>query len=654
MAIFSPDTFDPLKRYISVRIGQGVPLVHADVNELDDIRNFEVRAFLKWFVGDGVPEGSDAFSIAALAAPASDFTIEAGAAAVPAGLDNISTGLGFVGRCLVDGLDAVITKDVNFTDQDLFVNKAGSAQHAADWGVPVVPALPDVDATVLIYLDVWDRLVTPDEEGKLIFPGLGTESAARRRREWVVRWTSAAAVPAFGGAEFIAGHSYYALAGLKRRAANPVVATADVTDLRERRLLVPPASLIEDMLGTTPTRYRQGLDRPTVSIREAVNALMRGELPSTDDTPLAPAAAQDFMSFSFTVAAENVVALWHSRRAANVNQVFLTQWPVHLPGAASTSLPAQITTGPTPHAAPSSVLLPGGDLVVAYETAQQDITAKRGAPNGLAGASEIVVSAAAGGITGRQPFAVLAGDLVVFFWQASDGTTRTWRYRRWRHTDNTFVDAAPLQLSATNAAALSGGLGDFHAAVDGNGDVWAAFRADELNNNAVSIHLVRLRPLTIQLDEQTLSTGGTNEQPFVLVDGAEAVWVFWRSGSDPATAVSYQKIALPPPATWPVMPPPTAVTGAASARPSAVRDAEGPVWLFWSQLTGIGTVRAVWLQRYLKSTNSWGAARQLTGSAAVDDQPYAVLGPGGVVLLFWLSNRSGNLDIYSKQFITAL
>ena len=54
MGNFSRDTFNSLKHYVSVRLQQGVPIVDADWNEMDDIRRYELRAFLKWFVGDGV------------------------------------------------------------------------------------------------------------------------------------------------------------------------------------------------------------------------------------------------------------------------------------------------------------------------------------------------------------------------------------------------------------------------------------------------------------------------------------------------------------------------------------------------------------------------------------------------------------------------
>src|SRR5215831_13343511 len=94
MAVISASTFDPLRRYVSTRLAQGVPIVDADWNEMDDIRKFEVRAYLKWFVGDGVPHGNDGFRIAASAtAEAGDFVILAGAIPAPSGSTNVDIGL---------------------------------------------------------------------------------------------------------------------------------------------------------------------------------------------------------------------------------------------------------------------------------------------------------------------------------------------------------------------------------------------------------------------------------------------------------------------------------------------------------------------------------------------------------------------------------
>jgi hypothetical protein len=653
MAVFSPDTFDPLKRYISVRIGQGVPLVHADLNELDDIRNFEVRAFLKWFVGDGVPEGSDAFNITALAAPAaSDFTIEAGAAAAPVGLDNISAGLGFVGRCLVDGLDAIITTNLRFTDQDLFVNKAGSAQLAVDWSVPVVPVLPNVNGSVLLYLDVWDRLVTPDEEGTLIFPGLGTESAARRRREWVVRWTNAPTVPAFPGADFIAGHSYYGLARLIRRAADPVVVTADITDLRERRLLVPPASLIEDMLGTTPTRYRQGLDRPAVSLREAVNALMRGELPSSQDAPIAPHASNDDMSFAFDFDGPDLSAYWHSDRAGAVDQVFAVRWPQGNPAAAATTPPQQLTVGAVPHRLPQSVQLPGGDTLVVYETNVRDIHYKRGPhPAAIAAAAEVAV-ATNPAVFERHPFVVRNGNQLVFFWHSATGPR--WVYRRrqyaadFNEATGAWLDAAGVELSPLPPVAASTSAGEFYAVSLAN-RVYATFRTA-----TDDIAVVALDPAAAAIQNWAgllFTTAAQDQQPVLVTNGGNSVWVVWRAGD---TGIFQERLDVPAD-TWAgagTLVPGTDAPGNADSRPTVVADSTGALWLFWVSNRS-GTLD-IWVIRRNPVTGGFGEPRQVVAAAGTDDIPFARVDPAGVIWLFWRSQRTGNFDLYFKRLITVV
>src|SRR5215211_8189603 len=117
MAVITPDTFNALRRYVSVRLQQGVPLVDADWNELDDIRRFELRAFLRWFVGDGVPDAGDGFRIRSVAA-ADDIEISAGVTAPGDPLQ--------FGRLLVDGLEVMIGTSVNFKSQPLYFSVTGA------------------------------------------------------------------------------------------------------------------------------------------------------------------------------------------------------------------------------------------------------------------------------------------------------------------------------------------------------------------------------------------------------------------------------------------------------------------------------------------------------------------------------------------------
>lgn len=68
MGNFSRDkTFDKKKHYVGIRLQQGVPLIDADWNEQEDLRRDALEDFLKWFIGNGVPDGTDGFRIEALA-----------------------------------------------------------------------------------------------------------------------------------------------------------------------------------------------------------------------------------------------------------------------------------------------------------------------------------------------------------------------------------------------------------------------------------------------------------------------------------------------------------------------------------------------------------------------------------------------------------
>ena len=54
MGNFSRNTFNPNKNYVGVRLQQGVPLVDADWNELDDVIRNEIYSGLGQAFPDGV------------------------------------------------------------------------------------------------------------------------------------------------------------------------------------------------------------------------------------------------------------------------------------------------------------------------------------------------------------------------------------------------------------------------------------------------------------------------------------------------------------------------------------------------------------------------------------------------------------------------
>jgi hypothetical protein len=243
MAVITSSTFDPLRNRVNVRLQQGVVIVDADWNELDDVRKFEMRAYVKWFVGDGIPDGSDGFRIDSTGAT-DDFIIRAGASAAPAGASNVEIGLRYTGRAVADGLDVIIAADVQYKAQALFTAPGPG-------GIPQIAAIPVVAGPVLAYLDIWERLVTSQEDPTLVLAGLGTESCARIKREWAVRTRAGTTVPGATDSDFIAGHSYLPLSQINRKLSAPnsaaPIAAGDLTDLRHKALTL---SAMETRLAT--------------------------------------------------------------------------------------------------------------------------------------------------------------------------------------------------------------------------------------------------------------------------------------------------------------------------------------------------------------------------------------------------------------------
>ncbi len=218
MGNFSRNTFNRLKHYVSVRLQQGVPIVDADWNEMDDIRRYELQAFLKWFVRSGVPLGNDGFRIQYMEVN-DNFRIRGG--------DGTPEG---AGRCLVEGWDVIIESDTTYIDQPLYNNTT----LATAWGVKPVPPLnvPTTARTDQVYLDVWEREVTAqDDFAHLVNPVIGMETSVRIKREWVVRVVEGGGDPAA-----VPGHIYYPLAELRRKAGDGAISTGTIIDLRDNDL----------------------------------------------------------------------------------------------------------------------------------------------------------------------------------------------------------------------------------------------------------------------------------------------------------------------------------------------------------------------------------------------------------------------------------
>ena len=640
MAVITASTFNPLLAHVNVRLQQGVPIVDADWNLQDDIRKFELRAFLKWFVGDGVPDGNDGFRIAA--GDTNSFKIKAGNQGPSGSLPNDEAALRQVGRFITDGLDVFLRSDLEFTAQPLHQDQPGAAALATRLGVPVIARLttPNASQTVRVELDVWERLLTPDERPDLIHTALGVETCARTQREWVVRAYPESNIPAR-----IAGHSYATLATLNRPASQPAIPDGQIVDRRQRRLLMPPASLVTDLLGVDPYEYRAGGYRPPVNLRKALNALLSGQMPTTDDISVSPGDGSDLIRRAFVLDAQNgLAAFWISPRVSATQQIVGARLNLANPEAGFA--PAVAVTSGALRTEPTAVALPNGEVIVAYQTGpvgdpNTRVAYKRAAVDQLPGAGELTLTATT--TTAEEtPFAVLSGDIVTIFIHQG-GSPGGWFYKRYRHTDSQFIDNAmvPLLTGTANAGAANG----LHAAAAG-GVVWWAF----VTSTGNTMTMGRLNPTVTSgtVVDHVVSSPLAGTDPFmVAVSGTEAS-VFYKDTS--IKQVNAQSGSWQTGSSIVTVP-----ASEADIQPAAVRDANGTVSLVVARpVTGAGN--EIFLRRRDPSTGFWSVTQQIVANPAADQNPHPVLVPGHGIWVFWRSDRPGNpnFDLYAKRIVTAI
>jgi hypothetical protein len=208
MGNFSRNTFDPLKDYVGVRLQQGVPVLDADWNELNDVTLQELYGALSLTFTDGVqPHGFD-LEVGFRSEP-NDFGVLAGAA-------------------LIQGRPVRVRTNVRYSTQPWTDPK-----RAARDGVAVIPPLttPTGTATTpprtdIVYLDVWEREVGSAEDANLINPAIGVETCVRVKREAAVRVAEGTATLPLAPA----GHVFLPLALLHRP-----VNQAQIVDFEDMR-----------------------------------------------------------------------------------------------------------------------------------------------------------------------------------------------------------------------------------------------------------------------------------------------------------------------------------------------------------------------------------------------------------------------------------
>lgn len=191
------DTFDPEKRYIGIRLQQGVPLLDRDWNELEDIRRYEEQMLRKWYIGDGVPEvpDEDGFRIMPPEKQGDDFKINKG-------------------KCMVDGFLVINDSDILY-----------SAQTEGEPDAENISELTEF----FVYLDLWIEEVNGEADPALKNKNdVNMETCVRHQLKWRVRVRSGDLAPK-------AHHHYYDLASVERGQTGSIKEEY-ITDLRRTGL----------------------------------------------------------------------------------------------------------------------------------------------------------------------------------------------------------------------------------------------------------------------------------------------------------------------------------------------------------------------------------------------------------------------------------
>lgn len=474
------------RHYVGVRLQQGVPVLDADWNELEDLRRWELWSLLKWFIGDGVPENNSGFKIVPVAgggvgtiiltskkahadwssvtinrmlstaadalgfgpqnyasgkiigsAPARLTSDAAGtfplnlaagdkklviktddfveeeivfssgnalitdienvpvsevvaiinaqahdiAASAGEGKDYVITGgdgtSEGAGRCLVGGREALNEANLKYTSQVLYDNDA----LASKWGVAKIDPLktPTVRRTDTVYLDIWEREVSSDEDREhLVDPRIGIETAVRIKREWAVRTLeNKMMLPAAP-----AGHVFFRLATIVRDSA--AITSLNIRDGRRRTRMLSTLDLDKIELNSRVKIIKNAIEH--LSLRSRIDNMPSAavRLPRVVvDTYSGPAGFQRLVDrFQTTARFNNDGRFYYAENDGNAPLVSQILADTNKPIIKILVTEKSRTLGPLPVATTVDVSLDGGNSFDLFnQSLDRDIDTQALPPN---------------------------------------------------------------------------------------------------------------------------------------------------------------------------------------------------------------------------------------------------------------------------------
>ncbi|MFX0194743.1 MAG: hypothetical protein ACFFCW_01375 [Candidatus Hodarchaeota archaeon] len=296
------------KHYVGVRMQQGVPILDADWNLLEDIRRYEFEQSTAFAIGDGVPTGNDGFRIYA-GNDDNDFRIH--------------TGLIILNGKLIEN-----HPDTSFLSQP---NKdlLGSPS----------PLDPPADKLYTVFLDFWEQEVDSTEDDKLVDDRIGVPTTVRVKRDWVVRVVEGESLPPVP-----AGHFFRKLAEISRQGSNAKITQEMIKDLRITQnsirreiefkkqgdaILVDNAKF-RNMLEGTRDNFRDFAKHLATKFVDVNTSLFSGEIIAIEALTLVSKAAEAGLTALNNKTTGNREALDFFTQLLAVQQYFVSVWKEHL------------------------------------------------------------------------------------------------------------------------------------------------------------------------------------------------------------------------------------------------------------------------------------------------------------------------------------
>jgi microcystin-dependent protein len=188
------DTFLSTKHYDKLIEQEAVPVIDADINEMQDIQRNRLHALILQTIGDGFVDNG--FKIVGSGA-SNDFSIKAG-------------------NGFVNGRISVKETDETYNIQ-------------ADYAAPTALTTPSISRTDTVYLHVYEEVIDGAQDPNIIDPTYGAETCQRVKLRYAVGVAEGGTTPANDASNW-----YTPLATIARIAGQDAINVGDVTDIRLR------------------------------------------------------------------------------------------------------------------------------------------------------------------------------------------------------------------------------------------------------------------------------------------------------------------------------------------------------------------------------------------------------------------------------------